>query len=278
MQCLGRCRVCGRCHVWAAAISGLLLVFWVYPSLLLMNLQSGNMRDTPYYTVAWDMLQLPADPISAVSWFAWLLINPVADFDRQGGVGLPCWSESPAKQPWHLLQGCQPSSLHGWGWEAGTARHHITHICDFEEEDGMRYDIIWMEIVKHSTQIIVPWREHGRSCQFSELGCIKVEWTLLFSWFCYPYAWFHMNAIPTTDVCRSRRCCHCRLPCPTLPHWSLIWLLTFSIVNNKPEYQNCIYLIVIHVIHIMRAFYGLPRTHIIRYNVYVLYTILLGTV
>ena len=157
------------------------------------------MRDTPYYIVAQNMLQLPADPVSAMSLFTYLLVNPVAEFDRSGAVGLPCWSESAAKQPWHLLQECQPSSVHGWGWDAGTARYHVTHICDFEEEDGMGYEIIRMEIVKYSTQIIIPWWEHGRSCQFSELGCINivvlVEWTLLFSWFCYSDAQFYMKDI-----------------------------------------------------------------------------------
>ena len=145
------------------------------------------MRDTPYYIVAQNMLQLLADLASAMSSFTCLLVNPVAEFDRSGAVGLPCQSESAAKQPWHLLQGCQPLSVHGWGWDAGTARYHVMHICDFEEEDGMGYEIIWTEIIKYSTQIIIPWREHGRSCWFSELGCIEivvlVEWTLLFSWF-----------------------------------------------------------------------------------------------
>ncbi|KAF8223172.1 hypothetical protein L208DRAFT_1318284, partial [Tricholoma matsutake] len=33
---------------------------------------SGNMRDTPYYIVARNMLQLPANPVSAVS-FCWVV-------------------------------------------------------------------------------------------------------------------------------------------------------------------------------------------------------------
>lgn len=82
---LGRCQAVGRCRLWpmpfvgrcrllADAIRGptaSLGSCWLdYPSLSLMNLQSGNMRDTPYYIVARNMLQLPADPVSAVSSFA----------------------------------------------------------------------------------------------------------------------------------------------------------------------------------------------------------------
>ena len=85
--------------------------------ILIMNLQSGNMTDAPYYfLLARDQLMFPADPVCVpIRIWGAMLIQRVADLDRQGVVGLPCRSEGPSEPPWHIVQGRQPSSLHDRG-------------------------------------------------------------------------------------------------------------------------------------------------------------------
>jgi len=74
------------------------------------------MTNEPYYLVAQKQLMLSADPVSVMVLISVsILVDPVADIDRQGAVELPCRSESPAKPAWHIIQGCQSSSLHGQG-------------------------------------------------------------------------------------------------------------------------------------------------------------------